>query len=113
MQDHRPRAEFLTLWRGRQWMVTSAGLQTSNAPEHLVIAKRALGEIDQRTGGFAVVADAVGRNWLDASDFREAWLQVRAFHRDVFEQIPEVWLSAIQRRSDREIEDLVNRRRAA
>jgi len=111
MQDHQPRAEFLTIWQGRQWMVTSAGLQTCNAPEHIAISKHSLGDIDQRSGGFAAVAEAVSRGWLDATDFREAWRQVRAFHRDVFEQIPEVWLTAIQRRSENVLDDVVRRRR--
>jgi len=96
---HQAVTPSLVLWRGRQWAVTSAGIETLDAPLHIVFRKERLGRVADDLSCFAAVAEALDQPWLDVTEFHAAWRQAMAWHRDSFAEIPQVWCDAIARRT--------------
>lgn len=70
------------LWEGRQWAVTTYGLETISEPYHYYLTPLSLN--DKRTTPRGEVFDnplhMVEKEWLDVEDYLTAWLAALALH---------------------------------
>jgi hypothetical protein len=101
LQETRDR--LLVHWQGRQWAVTSYGIETITAPITVRIPKRRLGGVAHDMSGYTVVPEILAQQWLDVSDFWEAWEQARIWHNECFADIPLIWRNALARRTQEAI----------
>jgi len=99
----RTREELLVHWQGRQWAVTSFGIESTTAPATVRIPKWRLGSAAHDMNGYSVVPEILAHRWLDVSDFWEAWEQACIWHHDSFAGIPLVWRNALARRTEEAI----------
>ena len=70
VQSTRERS--LIVWRGRQWSVTSKGVETTD-PEvpHIIVTPEHFERLDQIVGGSFSPLLPRGAKWLDAEEFAE------------------------------------------
>ncbi len=101
LQETRDR--LLVHWQGRQWAVTSYGIETITAPNTVRIPKRRLGGVAHDMSSYTVVPEILAQQWLDVSDFWEAWEQARIWHNECFADIPLIWRNALARRTEEAI----------
>lgn len=62
-------------WQGRQWAVTSDGIEARNGLYHIA-ADRVLEDVDVHTW----VDHMAAKTWVDLEDFATAWLVAVALH---------------------------------
>lgn len=86
----------MVFWSGRQWAVTSNGIESHASHEPVVFRKEALSQVDDGFRHFAVVAKALKLPWLDVDDFRTAWAEAQIWHATAFENVPLVWRAALE-----------------
>lgn len=63
------------MWRGRQWAVTSYGVECLNGTYY--IEKKRLAE---NVEGYGWPTQMAGKGWVDLDDFCTAWLVALALH---------------------------------
>lgn len=74
------------IWRGRQWCVSTFGLETIKEPYHYDIAKARLGEM-REPQGVEFLEHMADKTWLDFDDFKEAFLKALDIHKGSYTPI--------------------------
>ena len=89
----------LVYWQGRQWAVTSYGIESLRTPNRVRISKRRLGHVAHDMSSYVIVTDVLARQWLDVSDFWEAWEQSCLWHNESFSEVPLMRRNGLARRT--------------
>lgn len=89
----------LVHWQGRQWAVTSLGIESIATQYPVRISKRRLGRVAHDMNGYQFVQEVLANRWLDVSDFWEAWEQACVWHNECFNDMPFTWRSLLVRRT--------------
>lgn len=89
----------LVYWQGRQWAVTSYGIESIGTPNRVRISRRHLGHVAHDMSSYAIVPDVLAHQWLDVSDFWEAWEQSCLWHNECFSEVPLMRRHGLARRT--------------
>jgi hypothetical protein len=76
-----PAAAAATLWRGRQWVVTQAGLETADGRTAIAAARLA----EPWTGAAPLLrhpVDLLAEAWVDVDDYLTAYMVALALHAE-------------------------------
>lgn len=80
--EHReqPR-QSLVLWKGKQWLVTSEGVETIGSQPRLVIRKEILCRLVHPAAGIKAVRQTFRSLVFDTDEFVVAWNEALRLHR--------------------------------
>jgi hypothetical protein len=110
---HQRNRHSVVFWKGRQWAVTGAGLESQPPYDIVVFAKERLSQPDDDFRYFAIVANALRFSWLDVDEFQRAWSEAQRWHTTSFDDVPFVWRAALENGTRRLLHDSNTKRSAA
>ena len=78
-------------WRGAQWSLTSAGLETVNRPYRYDLEKERMGELTEDGRSFRFLLHIARKPWVDPDELCHAWKQAMYVYSEFFDEIPDGW----------------------